>query len=196
MSVFKYIIAGLGNPTEQYRNNRHNVGFMCVDTIAHIHAFPDWKKKHSALITMGTIGNNPCLLAKPQNYMNNSGYALKQIMHYYKIDVNNLLVVYDELDLSLGQFRYKQGGGLAGHNGLKSIAQHIGTEFKRLRLGIGHPGDKNKVSHYVLSDFSKQEQVTMMSLLDSIANNIQNYYSESPQDFIQKLHLANKVDMA
>jgi len=151
---------GLGNPGEKYAGNRHNIGFMAIDEIATQHNFSPEKSKFQGLIREGLIhaGGTPVkiLLLKPQTFMNESGRSVQKAMQFYKIPLQNVTVFHDELDLAPGKFRMKTGGGIAGHNGLRSIRQHVGN-FHRARLGIGHPGQKDKVHGYVLSDFAKSE---------------------------------------
>ena len=163
------LIAGLGNPGQQYERHRHNVGFMAADAIARRHSFSSWSKKFTALVAEGRIGGEKVLLIKPQTFMNLSGQAIGEAMRFYKIDLDDLIVFYDELDLAPGKLRVKRGGGHAGHNGLRSIIAHIGAEFQRVRLGIGHPGHKDRVAAYVLQDFARAEAGWLDDLLRGIA---------------------------
>ncbi len=149
---------GLGNPGAKYAANRHNIGFMAVDRVASDHGFAPWRAKFQGQISEGRLGSEKILLIKPATFMNLSGQAVGEAMRFYKIDPEDVLVFHDELDLAPGKVRVKKGGGHAGHNGLRSLHNHIGAEYGRVRLGIGHPGHKDRVSHYVLSDFAKADQ--------------------------------------
>lgn len=165
-----WLFAGLGNPGEKYAANRHNIGFMAVDAIAADYGFPAWRSKFQGELAEGRIGDIKVILLKPLTYMNNSGQAVKAAAKFYKIDPARIVVFHDELDLEPGKIRIKQGGGNAGHNGLKSIEAHLGTpDFWRVRLGIGHPGDKARVHGYVLKDFAKAEKSWLEPLLAAIA---------------------------
>ena len=164
---------GLGNPGDKYAGNRHNIGFMAMDAIADVHGFMPEKSKFKGLVREGTILSNgrpvKILLLKPLTFMNESGRAVQQAMQFYKIPLDKVFVFHDELDLAPGKFRMKFGGGIAGHNGLRSIRQQVGENFHRARLGIGHPGAKNKVHSYVLSDFAKSEQPWVEDFMNALA---------------------------
>lgn len=166
-----FLVIGLGNPGNEYRLNRHNIGFMAVDEIMRAHSFAAEKKKFNALIAEGTIDGMRVLCLKPQTYMNESGNAASQAMGFYKIPLAQVIVIHDELDLAFAKLRLKIGGGAAGHNGLRSLDAHIGADYKRLRYGIGHPGHKDLVSNYVLNDFSKKECELADEQLSKIAKN-------------------------
>ena len=152
---------GLGNPGAKYAAHRHNIGFMAIDAIGDDHNFPKEKTQFQGLTRTGTISVDgrpvKVLLLKPTTFMNESGRSVQKAMQFFKIPLDNVTVFHDELDIAPGKFRMKTGGGIAGHNGLRSIKQHCGNEFTRARMGIGHPGHKDKVSGYVLSDFAKAE---------------------------------------
>jgi len=163
------LLAGLGNPGPEHANNRHNIGFMVLDKIAERHNFPPFEKKFRGLFTKGALDGVETLLLKPTTYMNESGKSLAELIRFYKLPLAQVVVFYDELDLPPGTLRMKLGGGLAGHNGLRSLKAHIGNEFRRARLGIGHPGDKDKVTAYVLHDFSNNERTWLTPLLDALA---------------------------
>jgi PTH1 family peptidyl-tRNA hydrolase len=163
------IIVGLGNPGEKYARHRHNVGFMAVDAIAGAHRFGPERKKFQGLIREGEIGGEKFLSLKPQTFMNDSGQSVGSAMRFYKLQPPDVVVFHDELDLAAGKIKAKIGGGLAGHNGLRSIAEHIGEEFRRVRIGIGHPGDRARVTGHVLGDFAKADQEWLARLLDAIA---------------------------
>ncbi|QPC88434.1 aminoacyl-tRNA hydrolase [Mesorhizobium sp. NBSH29] len=164
------IFAGLGNPGSQYANNRHNVGFMAADAIARRHDFSPWSKKFSGLIAEGTIAGEKVLLVKPKTFMNLSGQAVGEAMRFYKLTPASLTVLYDELDLDAGKVRVKIAGGAGGHNGIRSIDQHVGKDYRRVRIGIGHPGVKELVHDHVLGDFAKADADWLEPLLDAIAN--------------------------
>lgn len=184
------IIAGLGNPGAQYSGNRHNIGFMAIDAIHRRHSFSPWSKKFKAMISEGELGGMKVLLVKPQTFMNLSGEAVGEAMRFYKLQPENVLAVYDELDLAPGKPRIKTGGGHGGHNGIKSIDAHIGKEYRRLRLGIGHPGHKDRVHGYVLGDFAKSDQDWLQPLLDAIADNAEMLARAEDSQFMNKLALA------
>jgi PTH1 family peptidyl-tRNA hydrolase len=164
------LFVGLGNPGGKYAANRHNIGFMAMDRIASDHGFGPWKSKFQGEITEGTIGGEKVLLLKPQTFMNLSGQSVGEAMRFYKLSPADVTVFHDELDLAPGKLRCKTGGGHAGHNGLRSIHQHIGPDYHRVRLGIGHPGHKDKVAPYVLSDFAKADQGWLDDLLRGIGD--------------------------
>ncbi len=162
------IWAGLGNPGAQYALHRHNVGFMAVDTIAEVHRFGQWQKKFRSVISEGRIGRNRVLLLKPQTFMNDSGDAVQQALRFYKLEPEALTAFHDELDLTPFKMKVKLGGGTAGHNGLRSIDASLGPDFRRVRIGIGHPGHKDKVTPYVLGNYAKAEIDDLAELLGAI----------------------------
>lgn len=163
------VFVGLGNPGAQYERNRHNVGFMALDRIADVHRFAPWKKRFQALTSDGTLGDERVLLIKPQTYMNESGQAVGEALRFLKVPVSDLYVFHDELDLAPAKLKVKLGGGNAGHNGLRSISAHVGNEYVRVRIGIGHPGAKELVSGYVLHDFAKADADWLDPMLDAMA---------------------------
>jgi PTH1 family peptidyl-tRNA hydrolase len=163
------IWTGLGNPGAQYALHRHNVGFMAVDTLAELHNFGPWQKKFRSLIAEGRIGSARVLLVKPQTFMNDSGDAVQQALRFFKLDENALTVFHDELDLAPMKVKVRVGGGLAGHNGLRSINAALGPDFRRVRIGIGHPGHKDKVTPHVLGNYAKSEMEPLSDLLAAIA---------------------------
>lgn len=183
------LIAGLGNPGSQYAGQRHNVGFMAADAIHRRHSFGPWSKKFSALVAEGRIGGEKVLLIKPQTFMNNSGQAVGEAMRFYKLEPKDLIVLYDELDLAPSKVRVKIGGGSGGHNGIRSIDGHCGSEFRRVRIGIGHPGDKSRVTGYVLGDFSKADREWLDPLLDAIADNIELLCKGDDSGFMNRVAL-------
>lgn len=160
---------GLGNPGPQYAMHRHNVGFMAVDTIAQVHGFGPVQKKFQSWLQEGRIGAEKILLLKPATFMNESGRAVGEALRFFKLDLSALTVFHDELDLVPFKVKVKQGGGHAGHNGLRSIDQHLGADFRRVRLGIGHPGHKDRVTGYVLGNFAKAEMDPLADMLGAIA---------------------------
>lgn len=151
------LFVGLGNPGTKYAKNRHNIGFMALDRIAGDHGFGPWKQKFQAELCEGRLGTEKVILLKPMTFMNLSGQSVGEAMRFYKITPEDITVFHDELDLAPGKVRVKMGGGHAGHNGLRSIHQHIGENYQRVRLGIGHPGRKELVAQYVLQDFAKAD---------------------------------------
>ena len=151
------LFIGLGNPDAKYAKNRHNIGFMVMDALAEAYSFEPFKAKYHGLLAEGRIGSEKVLLLKPQTFMNKSGVSVSEAVNFYKLDGSQIVVFYDELDLPPGKLRMRRGGGFAGHNGLKSINAHMGADFRRARLGIGHPGDKAKVNGHVLGDFAKAD---------------------------------------
>ncbi len=160
---------GLGNPGPQYALHRHNVGFMALDTIAEVHSFGTVQKKFQGWAQDGRIGTQRIILLKPATFMNESGRAVSEALRFYKLGPDALTVFHDELDLAPFKVKVKQGGGHAGHNGLRSIDQHIGPDFRRVRLGIGHPGHKDRVTGYVLGNFAKAEQDDLVDMLGAVA---------------------------
>jgi peptidyl-tRNA hydrolase, PTH1 family len=161
---------GLGNPGAQYALQRHNVGFMAADIIAEVHGFSPWSKKFRSLVAEGRVGRNRVLLLKPQTFMNDSGDAVQQALRFYKVDMDALTVFHDELDLAPFKVKVKQGGGTAGHNGLRSIDASLGPEFRRVRIGIGHPGPgrKDLVTPHVLGNYAKSEMDPLSDVLAAI----------------------------
>lgn len=183
------LLVGLGNPGPKYARNRHNIGFMMVDEIARQHGFAAWRKKFQGEVSEGLIGGNKVIALKPMTYMNESGQSVGKAMRFYNLQPDDVVVVYDELDLPPGKLRMKTGGGLAGHNGLRSIKAHIGDSFHRIRLGIGHPGHKDKVHGYVLKDFAKQDASWFEPLSDAIAEYAHLLATREFATFQNKVHL-------
>jgi PTH1 family peptidyl-tRNA hydrolase len=166
------LIVGLGNPGPKYERNRHNIGFMAADEIVRRHSFGAWRSRFQSMVAEGNIAGDKAMVIKPMTYMNESGRAVGEAMRFFKLAPPDIIVIHDELDLVPGKIRVKRGGGHAGHNGLRSITAHIGEDFCRVRVGIGHPGDKNRVHGYVLSDFAKAEQPLLERTVDAIAAHI------------------------
>lgn len=163
------LFAGLGNPGPAYSGHRHNIGFMALDRIAANHGFSPWRSRFQGLVAEGRLGQDKVILLKPQTFMNLSGQAVGAAMRFYKLAPADVVVFHDELDLAAGKIKVKQGGGNAGHNGLRSIDEHIGDDFRRVRIGIGHPGDKTRVTGHVLGDFAKADHDWLDPLLAAIA---------------------------
>jgi PTH1 family peptidyl-tRNA hydrolase len=184
------VIAGLGNPGTQYARNRHNIGFMAVDAIAERGRFGPFRARHQGLTADGLIGDERVTLIKPQTYMNESGRSVGEALRYAKLDLSALVVIHDELDLAPAKVRVKIGGGDAGHNGLRSITAHVGAGYKRVRLGIGHPGDKALVHNYVLNDFAKAEAGWVEAVCRAIAEAAPLLAAGQDASFQNKTHLA------
>jgi PTH1 family peptidyl-tRNA hydrolase len=164
------LFVGLGNPGAKYARNRHNIGYMAVDRISADHGFGPWKSKFQGQIAEGRLGSQKVLLLKPETFMNLSGQSVGEAMRFYKLEPDDITVFHDELDLAPGKTRVKTGGGHAGHNGLRSIHGHIGEAYNRVRLGIGHPGHKDRVAGYVLHDFTKADEAWLDDLLRGISD--------------------------
>lgn len=185
------LLVGLGNPGDKYRNNRHNIGFLAVDAIARRHNFPAFREKFQGLISEGAIDGEKVLLLKPQTYMNSSGDSVQKVTTFYKLGPADVSVLYDEIDLAPGKTRVKVGGGNGGHNGLRSIDPQIGLGYRRVRLGVGHPGHKDLVMPHVLGDFSKAEQQAwLIPLLDAIADNADMLVRGEDSQLLNKIALA------
>jgi PTH1 family peptidyl-tRNA hydrolase len=174
----RYLIAGLGNPGKKHRNNRHNIGFMTVDRLAEQNGIALGKVQSKAVVGSGRIAGRQVILAKPQTYMNRSGDSVGPLANYYRIPQENVLVIYDELDLRFGTLRLRQSGGSGGHNGMKSIINHLGQEFARLRLGIGRPPGRMEPADFVLSDFRGQELEVADTLLDDAVAAVESYLTD------------------
>lgn len=184
------LIAGLGNPGSQYAYHRHNIGFMAADEIHRRHSFSPWTKKFQGLIADGTIDGEKVILIKPQTFMNLSGQSVGEAMRFYKLDLGDLAVIYDELDLPSGKMRVKTGGSPNGHNGIKSIDAHVGKEYRRVRLGIDHPGVKELVTQYVLGNFAKADAEWLEPLLKAIADNAGLLAKKDDTGFMNRVTLA------
>jgi PTH1 family peptidyl-tRNA hydrolase len=164
------LLVGLGNPGTRHARERHNLGFMAVDAVARAHRFAPWRSKFSSVISDGALGNVRVLAQKPQTFMNRSGYAVAEAARFYKVPLGQIVVCHDEVDLAAGKVRIKTGGGVAGHNGLRSIAAQLGSpDFRRVRLGIGHPGHKDLVTRHVLGDFGVGDRAWLDRLLAAFA---------------------------
>lgn len=184
------LFVGLGNLGKTYAGNRHNIGFMAVEAIAREYKAPPFRSRFQGLISEIGLANERVLLLKPETYMNESGRAVGDALRFYKIDIGDVVVFHDELDLAPGKVRVKKGGGNAGHNGLKSVSAHIGNDYRRVRIGIGHPGDKALVHNYVLGDFAKSETAWVEALCVSIAVNAPLLAKGEDESFQNKIHHA------
>jgi PTH1 family peptidyl-tRNA hydrolase len=183
------LLVGLGNPGARYAGNRHNIGFMVVDAIARRHGIGPWRRRFQAAAAEGTIEGARVLLLKPETYMNDSGRAVAEAQNFYKLPLGDLVVFHDEIDLPPGKVRVKTGGGTAGHNGLRSISAHVGNEYRRVRIGVGHPGIKDLVHMYVLNDFAKSERPWVETLCETIADNAALLVRGEDASFQNKVHL-------
>ncbi|HUI16572.1 MAG TPA: aminoacyl-tRNA hydrolase [Alphaproteobacteria bacterium] len=186
------LVVGLGNPGPKYAANRHNVGFLAVNAIVRRHSFGPFKSRFQGLIAEGTVEAVRLHILKPMTFMNESGRALGEVVRFYKLAPSEVLVIHDELDLAPGKVKVKQGGGSAGHNGLRSIDAHIGPDYWRLRIGIGHPGDPNLVYPYVLSDFFAEDVAWLEKLLPAIAEALPLILAGEDNRFMTKLALLTK----
>jgi peptidyl-tRNA hydrolase, PTH1 family len=184
------LFVGLGNPGTEHVGNRHNIGFMVVQAIARRHNIGPWRRRFQGVACEGPIGGERVLLLLPGTYMNESGRAVAEAMHFYKRGLDDLTVFHDELDLPPGKVRVKVGGGVAGHNGLRSITAHVGNDYRRVRIGIGHPGVKDLVHGYVLSNFAKAEREWVEALCEIIADNADFLAKGEDNSFQNKVHLA------
>ncbi len=184
------LFAGLGNPGAKYANHRHNVGFMAADAIARRHSFSPWSKKFQGLIAEGTLAGEKIILIKPQTFMNLSGQSVGEALRFYKLDASALTVFYDEIDLAAGKVRVKVGGGSGGHNGIRSLEQHVGKDFRRVRIGVSHPGVKEMVHGHVLGDFAKADREWLDVLLDTIADDAELLAKGDDNSFMNRVTLA------
>lgn len=164
------LLVGLGNPGSGHANNRHNLGFMTVDRIVEQYRLGAWRTKFQGSLSDGRIGGDKVSVLKPMTFMNESGRAVREAITFFKLNPEDVFVFFDEIELAPGKIRVKQGGGHAGHNGIRSLAAHIGEDFWRVRMGVGHPGDKNRVSGYVLQDFAKSDQQWVEAFVDATAD--------------------------
>ena len=183
------LFVGLGNPGTKHASNRHNIGFMALDKIAGGNGFPPWRNKFQAELSDGVLGGEKVILLKPQTYMNLSGQSVGEAMRFYKLTPSDITVFHDELDIAPGKCRVKMGGGHAGHNGLRSIHQHIGPDYQRIRLGIGHPGHKDRVAQYVLGDFTKADQNWIDDMLGGIGKSAAKLATNDSAGFMNAVAL-------
>jgi PTH1 family peptidyl-tRNA hydrolase len=184
------LFVGLGNPGGKYANNRHNIGFMAVDEIARRHGFGPWRRRFHGETSDGTLDGEKVVLLKPATYMNESGNAVQEAAKFFKLSAGDITVFQDELELPPGKVRVKIGGGIAGHNGLRSISAHIGNDYRRVRLGIGHPGVKELVHSHVLSDFAKSDRAWVEALCEAVADAAALLTTGRDSTFQNKVHLA------
>ena len=184
------LLVGLGNPGAKYERNRHNVGFMAAAAIVRRHSFSPPRARFQGIVSEGMFDGEKVIVLKPTTYMNESGRAVGEAMRFYKLTPADVVVFYDELDLEPGKVRIKKGGGAAGHNGIRSIASHIGPDFRRVRIGIGHPGAKDRVLGYVLGDFAKADTTWVEPMLDAIADAAPLLAEGKDATFANKVHLA------
>ncbi|MDR3473814.1 MAG: aminoacyl-tRNA hydrolase [Devosia sp.] len=191
-----HLLVGLGNPGDKYARNRHNIGFMAIDAVARRHDFPPFRQKFSGLVSEGTVAGERVLLLKPQTFMNSSGDSVVQATGFYKLTPADVTVFYDEIDLVPGKVRIKRGGGSGGHNGIRSIDPQIGPDYRRVRLGVGHPGHKDAVMPHVLGDFSKADHEWLAPLLDAVGDNVGLILKGDDNTFMNKLAIAVGGDAA
>jgi PTH1 family peptidyl-tRNA hydrolase len=184
------LFVGLGNPGAKYAHNRHNIGFAVIDGIARRHGFAPWRRRFQGDTAEGTIDQERVVLLRPSTFMNDSGRAVQEAANFFKLAGGDITVFQDELELPPAKLRVKIGGGIAGHNGLRSISSHIGNDYRRVRLGIGHPGVKELVHGYVLSDFAKDERPWVAALCEAIADNAGLLVAGRDSTFQNKVHLA------
>jgi len=184
------LLVGLGNPGPEYARNRHNAGFMAVEAIARRHGIGPWRRRFQGVAAEGPLGGERVILLLPGTFMNDSGLAVAEAAHFYKIGVGDIVVFHDEIDLAPAKVRVKTGGGVAGHNGLRSISSHVGNDYRRVRIGVGHPGVKDLVYPYVLGDFAKVERSWVEALCDIFADNAAMIAKGEDSAFQNKVHLA------
>lgn len=184
------LIVGLGNPGPRYAGNRHNIGFMVIDAIVRRHGLGPWRRRFQGEVCEGVFGGTKVVILKPATFMNASGRSVGEAVRYLKLEPADVIVFHDELDLAPGKLRLKHGGGAAGHNGLRSITEHIGPHFTRARLGVGHPGHRDLVHSYVLKDFAKADADWLEPLVAAVAENIELLVAGEEQTFANRVHLA------
>jgi PTH1 family peptidyl-tRNA hydrolase len=184
------LFVGLGNPGAKYTHNRHNIGFMAVEEIARRHGFAPWRRRFQGETSEGTLDGERVVLLRPATFMNESGRAVQEAASFFKLGMDEIVVFQDELELPPGKVRVKIGGGIAGHNGLRSISAHIGNEYRRVRLGIGHPGVKELVHGHVLSDFAKSDRPWVETLCEAVADSAGLLVAGRDSTFQNKVHLA------
>ena len=183
------LLVGLGNPGAKFERNRHNIGYMAVDEIVRRHSFGSWRARFQGLVSDGRLGSEKVLALKPATYMNLSGQSVGEAMRFYKLDLSDIVVIHDELDLAPGKMKVKTGGGSAGNNGIKSLTQHLGDGYRRVRIGIGHPGDKNRVADYVLRDFAKSDRDWMEDLIGAISESAEQLAANNDVGFMNDVAL-------
>jgi len=181
------LLVGLGNPGPKYTKTRHNIGFMALDEVVRRQNLGAWRARFQSQTAEGLMGTDKVLALKPQTYMNESGRAVGEAARFFKLAPEQVIVLYDELDLAPGKVKVRQGGGAAGHNGIRSITKHLGGDFQRVRLGIGHPGDKNKVTSYVLGEFSKAEAEDAARVCEAVGEEIPRLVQSDPEGFMSRV---------
>jgi PTH1 family peptidyl-tRNA hydrolase len=184
------LFAGLGNPGPRYAVNRHNVGFLVLDAIHRRHGFAPWRQRFQGETSEGQIGGERVLLLKPMTFMNESGRSVAEAQNFFKIELGDVTVFHDEIDLAAMKLRVKQGGGNAGHNGLRSISAHCGNDYWRVRIGVGHPGERERVHGHVLSDFAKDEMPWVETVCEAAAENAELLATRRPEEFQNRIYLA------
>jgi peptidyl-tRNA hydrolase, PTH1 family len=184
------LFVGLGNPGSSYAGNRHNIGFMALDAVAKQHRIGPWRRRFQGVAAEGPIAGERVLLLLPGTFMNESGRAVAEAAHFYKLAAPDITVFHDEIELPPGKVRVKVGGGIAGHNGLRSVSEHVGNDYRRVRIGVGHPGVKDRVQGYVLSDFAKSERPWVEALCTVTAENVALLAEGKDASFQNKVHLA------
>lgn len=189
-----FLLIGLGNPGKEYAGNRHNIGFMAIDFMMIDHGFSKPAKKFGGSIAEGRVGDHKVLAFRPLGYMNTSGVPAAEAAQFYKIPLENIIVIHDEIDLPLGRLKVKRGGGHGGHNGLKSLDAHLGKDYKRIRIGVGHPGDPELVGDYVLADFKKSEKKLASLIVNEISRHIKLLLAGDDAGFMNKIVLATKEE--
>ncbi len=187
------LLVGLGNPGPRHANNRHNIGFMALDEIVRRHSFGPWRLRFQGQLAEGRIGAEKVLALKPETYMNESGRAVGEAVRFYKLEpAEQVVVIHDEIDLVPGKIKVKLGGGAGGHNGIRSLDQHIGREYRRVRLGVGHPGDKDLVHGYVLQDFHKEDAAWLEKLIPAVAEELPRLIEGDEGGFMSRVaHIMN-----
>jgi PTH1 family peptidyl-tRNA hydrolase len=189
MAETPLLIAGLGNPGADYARNRHNAGFMAVDVIHESYDFKPWRSRFSGLLSEGTLGKRKIWLLKPMTYMNDSGASVGAAARYFKLPLSASVVMHDEIDLAAAKIRAKTGGGDAGHNGLRSITATLGPDYRRVRIGVGHPGEKSRVHGHVLNNFSKADEEWLVPMLSAIAESAPLLAKDDDVGFMNKVAL-------
>ncbi|MEL6862248.1 MAG: aminoacyl-tRNA hydrolase [Pseudomonadota bacterium] len=192
-----HILVGQGNPDSKYLRNRHNLGFMVMDAIAEDHGFGPWRGKFQSQVCEGKIGGEKVLLMKPETFYNETGRATQAALKFYKLAAEDVTVFHDEIDLAPGRLRVKRGGGHSGNNGIRSMIAHVGAEVRRIRMGVGHPGDKSRVMPYVLSDFSKADEVWRDAMIEACSKALPMLLSENDERYqteVMRLAPAPKRD--
>ena len=192
-----HVLVGQGNPAPKYLRNRHNLGFMVMDAIASDYGFGPWRSKFQSQVSEGKIGGEKVLLMKPETYYNETGRAAQAAIQFYKLSAEDVTVFHDEIDLAPGRTRVKRGGGHSGNNGIRSMIAHVGADVRRVRMGVGHPGDKSRVMPYVLADFAKADEVWRDALIDACSRSLPLLFSDGDERYqteVMRLAPAPKHD--